>query len=394
MYFPRSIAFELQTAARRSPIVTLVGPRQSGKTTLARKTFPDKPYLSLENPDTRAYAVEDPRGFLADIESGAILDEFQRVPDLISYLQGMVDENPEPGRFILTGSQHFLMMETVSQSLAGRTEILTLLPLSLRELSGSIDVTDPDALLYKGFYPRIHEHGTDPYPVLRDYLQTYVERDVRRLLNVHDLLSFETFLRLCAGRVGQLLNLNSLANDAGISPTTAKQWISILETSFILYRLPPWHANVNKRLIKTPKLYFNDVGLAVHLCGIEERSQLSSHPLRGAFFENLVVSECCKKRLNSGKESRLSFFRDRTGNEIDLLYPKGPQWLPMEIKSGKTINSNWVKGFKTFEKLQPIPDAGPLVVYGGAQTQRRGKAVICGLSDLHAQLDEKLNPSP
>lgn len=393
MYYPRALRQELQKASKSLPVVTLLGPRQSGKTTLARKTFSDHAYVSLENPDTRAYAQDDPRGFLAGLEGGAILDEFQNLPMLLSYLQGIVDEHPVPGRFILTGSQNFLMMESLSQSLAGRTAILTLLPLSLEELQAKSSMPDTNSLITNGFYPRIHEHPVDAYGILRDYVQTYVERDVQRLLKVHDLLTFETFLRLCAGRVGQLLNLHSLANDAGISATTAKQWISILEASYILYRLPPWHANINKRLIKTPKLYFHDVALAAYLCGIEHPGHLQSHPLRGAFYENMVVSECMKKRLNSARDPRLYFFRDRTGHEIDLLYPAGHSVIPIEIKSGETIHTSWMKTYNVFRKLYPAPLPGGLLVYGGTELQHRSTATVCGLGSMNQVLDQLLDES-
>lgn len=386
MKFERTLKKTLLQAAGQLPVVTVVGPRQSGKTTLARDTFPEKTYRSLENPDVRAFATDDPRGFLAELKEGAILDEVQRTPHLLSYLQQMVDDDPRPGRFILTGSHHFLLMEGVSQSLAGRTAILTLLPLSLAELENKTTSPSAEALIQSGFYPRIHEQQLDPYAILRDYFQTYVERDVRQLLKVHDLLAFETFVRLCAGRVGQLLNLTSLANDAGISATTAKEWISILESSFILFRLPPWHANVSKRLIKSPKLYFHDIGLAAYLCGIEESGQLMTHPLRGHFFENMVVSELLKRRFNQGRDSRLFFYRERSGLEVDLLFPHGNEVIPIEIKSGKTIHSEW---FQSFSQFRPSDDgAAPagLVVYGGETVQRRTQGTACGAWQLNEVL--------
>ncbi len=391
MLFKRSLEAELRRSSREYPIVTLVGPRQAGKTTLARTVFPDKRYLSLENPDTRAYATEDPRGFLAEIDNGAILDEIQRTPDLLSYLQGIVDEDPRSGRFVLTGSQHFLLMRDISQSLAGRTAIATLLPLSLSELPERKSQSDIDTLILSGFYPRVHQRQLNPYRAMRDYFQTYVERDVRNLLRIHDLVTFETFVRLCAGRVGQLLNLASLANDAGISPTAAKAWISILETSFILFRLPPWHANISKRLIKTSKLYFYDAGLAAYLCGIEEKNQLPNHPLRGNLFENAVVSELLKQRYNAGKDNRLCFFRDRTGNEVDVLFPDGPDYIPIEIKSGKTIASDWFKGFEIFSKAKKEAYQKGIVVYGGQDVQARSKGSVCGIHSLGATLNRFVN---
>jgi predicted AAA+ superfamily ATPase len=387
---PRILSGHLRRAAETSSIVSLVGPRQSGKTTLARALFPEKPYVSLEDPDVRAYATEDPRGFLGDHKEGAILDEIQRTPQLLSYLQGIVDRDPSPGRFILTGSQHFLLMRDVSQSLAGRTSILTLLPFSLPEIASSHCGASMESLIHRGFYPRLYERALDPYPVLRDYFQTYVERDVRNLLRVHDLQTFETFVRLCAGRVGQLLNLTSLANDAGVSPTTAREWMGLLETSFVLFRLTPYHANLGKRLIKSPKLYFHDVGLAAYLCGIEEESHLANHPLRGQFFENLVVADLLKRRFNAGRDNRLCFFRDSGGNEVDLLYPIGPNFLPIEVKAGRTLTSSSFKGLTRFNEIRI--DQGPrgMVVYGGIDQQDRTAGTATGLwrmNDLVASFE-------
>ena len=385
---PRLLSDSLRRAAAAYPIVSLVGPRQSGKTTLARALFAEKAYVTLEAPDIRTYAHEDPRGFLADHSGGAVLDEVQRAPHLLSYLQGMVDEDPRPGRFILTGSQHFLMMRDVSQSLAGRTAILTLLPLSIPELPGEgIAATPTTDLIQRGFYPRLFETKMEPYALLRDYFQTYVERDVRSLLRVHDLQTFETFVRLCAGRVGQILNLTSLANDTGISPTTAREWLGLLETSFVLFRLTPFHANIGKRLIKSPKLYFHDVGLAAYLSGIEEARHLDNHPLRGQLFENLVVADLLKRRYNQGKDNRLCFYRDSTGNEVDLLYPLGPDWLPIEIKAGQTIRSDHFKGLGQFAKIRT--DRGPagMLVYGGTETQERNAGTVTGIAGMNAQLN-------
>ena len=383
----RKIQRVVLASANSFPVVSIFGPRQSGKTTLARALFPEHAYVSLENPDTRAYALEDPRGFLDDHKSGAILDEVQRAPDLLSYLQGMVDENPAHGRFILTGSQHFLFMRDVSQSLAGRTAILSLLPLGLDEIQPTHGDLTIDGLLHRGFYPRLYQQDIEPYPLLRDYFQTYVERDVRNLLRVQDLQTFETFVRLCAGRVGQLLNLTSLANDAGISSTTARDWIGLLETSFILFRLSPYHANISKRLIKSPKLYFHDVGLAAYLIGVEEESHLRNHPLRGQLFENMVIADLLKKRFNRGQDNRLCFFRDSTGNEVDLLYPDGPDFLPVEVKSGKTISTDAFKGLRTFAAIRS--DRGPpgLIVHGGSAIQRRTNGNLCGVWQMHEMVE-------
>lgn len=380
---PRKIQAVVLGSAESMPIVSIVGPRQSGKTTLARSLFKDHGYVSLENPDTRAYALEDPRGFLEDHKNGAIFDEVQRAPDLLSYLQGMVDDDPRAGRFILTGSQHFLLMRDVSQSLAGRTAIHALLPLSLDEIQSTHRYLTPDALVHRGFYPRLYERDQDPYPLLRDYFQTYIERDLRSLLRVQDLQTFETFVRLCAGRVGQLLNLTSLANDVGVSATTARDWIGLLETSFVLFRLSPYHANISKRLIKSPKIYFHDVGLAAYLCGIEEESHLRNHPLRGQLFENLIIADFLKKRYNEGRDNRLCFYRDSSGNEVDLLYPIGPDFLPVEVKSGRTISKDAFKGLKSFASVRA--DKGPfgLIVYGGDEVQRRTQGSVCGVWQMH-----------
>lgn len=382
MFIPRTLATALVESARGYPVVSLVGPRQAGKTTLARHTFPDKPYVSLEAPDIRAFALDDPRGFLSQYPDGAILDEIQRTPHLLSYLQVMVDEDGRSGLFLLTGSQHFLLMEGVTQSLAGRTAILTLLPFSLEEIGEPYGPLPTDTLIHRGFYPRIYDRGLEPHGALRNYFQTYVERDVRSLLRVHDLNTFETFVRLCAGRVGQLLNLSSLANDAGISPTTAREWLGLLETSFVTFRLSPWSSNINKRLTKTPKLYFTDPGLAAYLLGVEEERHLPTHPLRGNLFENLVVVDLLKTRLNRGRDGRLTFFRDSTGHEIDLLYPCGPDLIPIEIKAGRTINRSWFDNLEYFSR-QRI-DSGPpgLVVYGGNEVQHRKKGTATGLWSL------------
>lgn len=382
----RELKEPLSLAACHYPVVTVVGPRQSGKTTLVRSVFPDKPYANLENPDVRAFAQEDPRGFLGQYPQGAILDEFQRTPELLSYLQGIVDADETCGRFILTGSQHFLMMRDVSQSLAGRTAILTLLPLSLNEIRSTHRGASSDWLMHHGFYPRLYKSAIPPGMAYKDYFQTYVERDVRHLQQVQNLPLFEKFIRLCAGRVGQLLNLTSLGHDVGISATTARDWLHLLEASFILFRLQPYHANLGKRLVKTPKLYFYDVGLAAYLCGLEEERHFPSHPLRGAFFENLVVADLLKSRLNQGKESRLLFYRDSNRNEIDLLYPYGPACRPVEIKSGQTLASDWFKALRLFRELPNAAPGPALLIYGGNELQKRSDTVVSGIWTMNEQL--------
>lgn len=370
----RDIQPVLARLAKQYPVLTITGPRQSGKTTLARSVFPGKPYVSLEDPDVRRFALDDPRGFLAGYPQGAILDEIQRVPELSSYLQGVVDAAPQPGRFILTGSHQFELMNQVSQSLAGRTALLRLLPFTLAEALRAQARTTPSDLaqtLLTGFYPRIHDRGLDPTQALADYFATYVERDLRQLLAVHDLQRFERFVRLCAGRTGQLLNLSSLSNDAGVSHVTARAWIDLLQTSFIVHLLPPWFTNTGKRLIKAPKLYFHDVGLACWLLGLRTPEQVRRDPLYGALFENFVIMEAMKDRLNTGASAEMYFYRDSEGHEVDLLLPVGSQVHAIEIKAGATVNPDYFRGLKTFAAHHPQALAGGSVMFGGSTGQAR-----------------------
>jgi predicted AAA+ superfamily ATPase len=372
----RNIEPLFRQLAGQYPIVTLVGPRQSGKTTLARMVFPDKPYVTLEDPDMRRFAMEDPRSFLATYQEGAVIDEIQRAPELPSYLQSMVDAQPVAGRFILTGSQQFELMTQVSQSLAGRTALLRLLPLTLAEraLMRPIQTQDPLALptcLLSGFYPRVHDQNLQASQAMGDYFATYVERDLRQLAAVQDLRLFERFVRLCAGRTGQLLNLNNLANDAGISQPTARAWLDLLQTSFIVHVLPPWFVNSGKRLIKSPKLYFVDTGLACWLLGLRTPEQVQRDPLWGALFENFVVMEALKDRFNQGENSPLYFYRDSEGNEVDLLMPIGRQLHAIEIKAGATVNPDYFKGLKRFDAHHPGTLRSGCVVFGGAPSQAR-----------------------
>ena len=372
----RDIVPHLARLARRYPVITLTGPRQSGKTTLARAEFPHLPYFSLEDPDTRRFAHEDPRGFLSGCAQGAVLDEIQRAPELASYLQAMVDADPAPGRFVLTGSHQFELMHQVSQSLAGRTAVLRLLPFSLAELArlrGRVGHLDLPQTLLSGFYPRIHDRGLDPSQALADYFATYVQRDLRQLAAVHDLQRFERFVRLCAGRCGQMLHLSQLGNDAGVSHVTARAWIDLLQTSQIVHLLPPWFTNTGKRLVKTPKLYFVDVGLACWLLGIRDAGQVARDPLWGALFENLVVIEALKDRLNAGESAELYFYRDSAGNEVDLLVPDGRQLWPVEIKAGATVNADYFRGLRTFFDHHPQVAAGGCVVFGGDADQSRSR---------------------
>ena len=372
----RDIAPLLLKSAAHYPVVTVTGPRQSGKTTLCRSLFADKPYVSLEAPDVRRFATEDPRGFLASLRQGAILDEIQRVPELTAYLQGQVDDDPTPGRFILTGSQQFELMSGVSQSLAGRTAILRLLPFSMAELELAQPPVDIAQTLLTGFYPRIHDQGLDPSQALGDYFATYVERDLRQLAAIHDLQSFERFVRLCAGRIGQLVNLTSLANDTGISVSTARNWLELLQASYILHVLPPWFVSTTKRLVKSPKLYFYDVGLACWLLGLRTREQVERDPLLGHLVENLVVADVLKQRYNRGETGPLYFYRDAKGNEVDLLIPTGRQFHAVEIKAGATINPDYFRGLSRFAEAFPDTVASSHVVYAGEERQARSTATV------------------
>ncbi|MCI0587374.1 MAG: ATP-binding protein [Planctomycetes bacterium] len=367
-------------AARRFPVVTITGPRQSGKTTLARSAFPDKPYANLELPDVREFAASDARGFLAQFPRGALLDEVQRVPGLLSYLQALVDEGMPDGAFILTGSQHFGLLARVSQSLAGRTAVLHLLPLGLEEIRRFPDApTDLFRVLHAGGYPRIHDRRLPAGEWLAAYTETYVERDVRQLLRVGDLGTFQTFLRLCAGRVGQLLNLSALGADAGISHTTARAWLSVLEAGFLVYRLPPFHRNLGKRLTKSPKLYFYDSGLLCYLLGIRREEELRLHPLRGPVFESWVVSEILKSRLHRGLPPDLCFYRDQKGTEVDVVLEEGTRLVAIEIKSGQTVAPDAWASLEAFVRGAARARIAPgrlerLLVYGGDEEQRRTHA--------------------
>jgi uncharacterized protein len=373
--------------ATRYPVLTLTGPRQSGKTTLSRMAFPGMPYVSLENPANREFAQEDPVAFLARYGGGAVIDEVQRVPKIFSYLQGLVDEDPRPGRFLLTGSQNLALVDAVTQSLAGRTTLTELLPLSLGEIRRFPDPpADLDTLLWQGGYPRIYERSLPAHEWLADYTATYIERDVRQLIKVGDLLLFQTFLRLCASRTGQILNLSSLASDCGISQPTARSWLSVLEASYIVFRLPPFFANLGKRLIKAPKLYFYDTGLAANLLNIENPRQLETHPSRGALFETWAVAEIAKAYLHRGRRPRLSFYRDRSGLEIDLVLEKGADLVLVEVKSSQTPSGQPFSAFERFAETlagrEASRIAGRVVVYGGEESQERSRGQILSWRDL------------
>ena len=373
----RTAEAALRSLAGQYPIVTVTGPRQSGKTTLARACFPGLRYANLEQPDVRRFASEDPRGFLRQHADGAVLDEFQRVPEIVSYLQAEVDADAAPGRFILTGSEQLEVLNRVSQSLAGRTGLVKLLPFSIEEMAGHFPVRPVERLIYSGCYPRIHDQGIEPAQALSDYFATYVQRDLRSLMNVGDLVSFERFVRLCAGRCGQLLNLSTLGADAGVSHTTAAKWLSLLEASYIVFRLPPYFWNTNKRLIKSPKLYFVDVGLAAHLLGIQSGAHVLSHPLRGALYENLVVVEALKFYWHRARRAALHFYRDSDGNEVDLLVELANGVFPIEIKAGETLNPDFFRGLRAFARLyDPPPPNGGALVYAGTEYQERSGAWV------------------
>ena len=363
------------------PFVTVTGPRQSGKTTLCRAAFPHLKYVNLEAPNQREFAESDPEGFLSLLGDGAILDEIQRVPELLSYLQVLADEAGQNGLFVLTGSEQFRLSDAISQSLAGRTALLRLLPFSLaeRRQTGASDRVDD--ILYSGCYPRIHDQKLEPCQALGDYFETYVERDVRRIGEIRNLSSFRRFVRLCSGRVGQLANLSALGADAGVSHTTARHWLTVLEASYVVFQLPPFSANIRKRLVKSPKLYFYDVGLASHLIGIENAGQMSTHPLRGPLFENAVVVEALKHRFNWGRRANLSFFRDIRGLECDLLYEDGNGIGAIEIKSGATIASDYFDALNRIAKVLPQISA-KAVVYGGLDRQCRRDGEVVPLADL------------
>lgn len=399
MIVPRLLEQPAHALFDQYPVLTVTGPRQAGKTTLCRRAFPDLGYISLEAPDRRDFATRDPRGFLGAFGKGAILDEIQRAPELVSYIQEHVDEKGRNGIFVLTGSQQFRVSEAISQSLAGRTGILRLLPFSVEEALELRPDLGPDEMLYTGFYPRLYDQGLDPTQALGDYFETYVERDVRQISEIRNLSGFRTFVKLCAGRLGQLLNLQSLGNDAGVSHTTAREWISVLEASYVVFLLPPLYANLSKRLIKSPKLYFYDVGLAAYLLGIENERQIFTHPLKGALFENLIVMEALKHRYNRGLRSNLHFYRDSTGLEVDLLASFADRLIGIEIKAGATVSREFFRSLHKLSSLLPRPLDGQMLVHGGERemtqegvrvTNPRGFA--SGLSHIEEELDAEAGP--
>ena len=366
MYINREIEGEILKGVAGFPVITITGPRQSGKTTMIKHLFPDKKYISLEDPDNYEIAKTDPRGLLSKRLDGIILDEVQRVPELLSYIQGMVDKYNTPGMFILSGSQQFNLMSGVTQSLAGRTAIFKLFPFNMSEL-GKLNESKINQTLYKGFYPRIWSSDVLPTKVYSDYIESYIERDLRQIVNIKDLDKFRTFIRLCAGRVGQVFIASHLANEIGVSVHTINSWVSILETSYIIFQLPPFHANINKRLIKSHKLYFYDVGLASNLLRIQMPDQLDSHPLRGALFENLVVTDIIKSRRNKGFMDNFFFYRDSNQNEVDLIIDNLLTIDAVEIKSSETFNKGLLKGLDYILNIFPDKTKQTYLCYAGLQ---------------------------
>ena len=392
----RQISSELSATAAEFPVVTIIGPRQAGKTTLARMQFPDHAYANLEAPEIRLLAMSDPYAFFSQFPPPVIIDEIQRVPELLSVIQVLADNSLLRGQFILTGSHQLRLQEAVSQSLAGRTALLRLLPLSISELGAAGITCERDEYIYQGFMPRLYSEAVNPTRLYRNYCQTYIERDIRQMINIRRLTDFEHFMRLLAGRIGQVLNLNSLASDLGVSSTTLKEWLSVLESSHAIFRLNPYFENFGKRIIKSPKVYFTDVGLASYLLGIESPAHAARDPLIGSLFENMVVIEALKSRLNAGREPELYFYRDNKGNEVDLLFRQNRRLIPIEIKSAMTFNTEFVKGITRFLKIASTAQKG-YIVYAGDLTPELPDAKVLRFTDvssIFAMKDPLSHPDP
>ncbi len=392
---PRQAAVTIQGLAKGYPILAITGPRQAGKTTLAQSCFPEKPYVSLEDLDVRAYAQEDPRGFLARYAQGAILDEVQRCPALFSYLQTRVDANRRMAEFVLTGSQQFGLLSNITQSLAGRVGLVQLLPFSMQELrSGNVPIGPLDDLLWRGLYPPIHDRSLNPSQWFSNYVMTYVERDVRQLIEVQNLSLFQRFLKMCAARCGQLLNMSSLANDCGVSHKTIGAWLSVLEAGYVIYLLRPHHKNFGKRLVKTPKLYFYDTGLAAHLLGIQDAAHMAIHSARGALFENMVIGELLKSRFNQGLASNLYFWRNNTGEEVDVLIEQGEYLMPVEIKSGQTFNADFLSSLEKWARYAGDTALPSQLVFGGDLSMQRNGVSVHSWREMASLPNEGHKPTP
>ena len=380
---PRLATSTLTRLAKGFPVIALTGPRQSGKTTLAKHVFPNKTYVSLENPEELEFAQKDPKRFLARFKEGAILDEVQRCPSLLSWIQGLVDERSRMGDFVLTGSSQFELVAGITQSLAGRVGRVELLPLSIQELAQAHQLPSQlNTCLLQGGYPSIYDRQVSPQDWFSNYIATYIERDVRQLIAVRDLTQFQRFVKMCAARSGQILNLAALGADCGLSASTAREWLSVLEASYLVTRIQPYYQNFGKRLVKTPKLYFLDVGLMAWLIGIRDTVTLDTHVSRGALFETFVVSELIKRQYNQGQNADLYFWRDSVGNEIDLLLdtPQGLQAI--EIKSGSTFASDWIKGFKVWKRNTQVNTLIPRIIYGGTDSYDREGHQVMGWTDI------------
>jgi uncharacterized protein len=383
MIVQRKLKEKVISLAEKFPVISITGPRQSGKTTLSRLCFPDYDYINLEMPDNRSFAQNDPRYFLGNFKKGLIIDEIQHVPELFSYIQGITDENSKTGQFIITGSQNFLLMERVTQSLAGRTAIINLLPFSLEELDAeSLLPKTFEEYIFKGTYPRVFQKDIDPPEFYPSYIQTYLEKDVRQISNITDLTLFRSFLEIAAGRTGQVINYTSISNELGVDQKTVKNWFSILESGYIIFRIRPYMKNYNKRLIKSPKMYFYDSGLVCSLLGINRPEDIARHFLKGALFENLVFSELMKNIYNTFRQPRFYFWRDNTGHEIDCIFPQGNVEKVIEIKSGSTIAADFFKGLNYYRKLSGLPSENFYLVYGGKENHTRSNGNVLPWSHL------------
>lgn len=380
-YIYRNISPAIAEAVAYFPVITITGPRQSGKSTLLRYLFPLLPYVSLEDPDIRYEAKLDPRGFLASFPEGVIIDEIQHLPDLLSYIQGIVDANPKQ-KFYLTGSSQFSLLSKVTQSLAGRTAVFELLPLSLSEIAGLRDGLTPDELLYRGFYPAIWSGKNIPRLLYPNYVKTYLERDVRDVLSIKDLDQFQRFLRLCAARIGSVFNSSELSNELGVAVNTVISWLSVLQASYLVYLLPPFFTNTRKRLTKSPKIYFTDCGLAAYLLDIDSPQTMNRDKMRGHLFENMVIMNFLKRRYNHGENGGVYFYRDSNGNEVDLLVKRGSRYDCYEIKSSATFHVDFTKGIRNFEKNYPELVNDKVIIYTGQNMPSLDGISIKNYSDI------------